>query len=208
MNDINRIEELLQEKRGYVVRNPDSSVFLYSGGPDSTVSMVYCMEDLDIELYPLFIRRGQGDILEEEASVDFFDSYLKDRYPDRYNSVLKIDVQIPPYAVKKELPSDRTEKKGYPLRDTIMDSFGVQYATTLGVTSVFLGAMPNDPYPHSQLIALRSHTLNTCINMGNEWDWQITAPATDPKLGEVFTNDELNRYAENHDIPHEKTFST
>lgn len=208
MNDSDHIEEILREKRGYVVRNPDASVFLYSGGPDSTVSMVYCMEDLDIEIYPLFVRRGQGDILEEETSVDFFDSYLQDRYPDRYNSVSKVDVQIPPYAIKKGLPQERTEQKGYPLRDTILDSFGVQYATTLEVTSVFLGAMPNDPFPHSQLRALRSHTLCTCINMGDEWDWQITAPATDPELGEVLTKAELISYAERHDIPHEKTFST
>lgn len=207
MTEIKRIEELLRDRRGYVVRRPDRSVFLFSGGPDSTVSMVYCMEELDIELYPLFVRRGQGDILEEEQSVDFFDGYLEDRYPNRYNSVLKLDVQIPPYAIKKNLPPERTEQKGYPLRDTIMDSFGVQYATTLGVTSVFLGAMPGDPFPHSQLGALRSHTLSTCINM-DEWDWQITAPATDPELGEILTKAELLDYAEDHDIPHEKTFST
>lgn len=202
-----RIEELLREKRGYVVRNPDASVFLYSGGPDSTVSMVYCMEELDIEMYPLFIRRGQGDIMEEEASVDFFDRYLRERYPDRYNAVQTLDVQIPPYPIKKALPPERTDEKGYPLRDTIMDSFGVQYATTLNVTSVFLGAMPNDPYPHSQLGALRSHTLDTCINM-DEWDWQVTAPATDPELGEVLDKDELIDYAEEHDVPHEKTVSS
>lgn len=207
MNDRERIAEILREKRGYVVRNPDESVFLYSGGPDSTVSMVYCMEELDIEIHPLFLRRGQGDIMEEEASVDFFDSYLRERYPDRYNDVLTLDVQIPPYAIKKNLPPERTEKKGYPLRDTIMDSFGVQYATTLGVTSVFLGAMPGDPFPHSQLVALRSHTLDTCINM-DEWDWQVTAPATDPELGEVMDKEELLDYAEGLDIPHEKTFST
>lgn len=208
MTDRERIEELLEENRGYVVRNPDASVVLFSGGPDSTVSMVYCMEELDVEVYPLFVRRGQGAIMEEESSVDFFDRYLRERYPDRYNEVRKIDVQIPPYAIKKELPPDRTDAKGYPLRDTIMDSFGVQYATTLGVTSVFLGAMPEDPYPHSQLVALRSHTLSTCINMGEEWDWQVTAPATDPELGEVLDTEELLTYADRHDIPHEKTFSS
>lgn len=203
-----RIEDLLREQRGYVVRNPEASVFLYSGGPDSTISMVYCMEELDVEMYPLFVRRGQGDILEEEASVDFFDSYLRDRYPDRYNAVLTVDVQIPPYAIKKALPADRTDEKGYPLRDTIMDSFGVQYATTLDLTSVFLGAMPNDPYPHSHLGALRSHTLSTCINMGDEWDWQITAPATDPELGAVMEKADLIEYAEELDLPHERTFSS
>lgn len=208
MNDIERVEELLYDKRGYITRNPETSVFLFSGGPDSAITMVYCMEELDIEIHPLFIRRGQGDILEEEASVDFFDRYLQDRYPHRYNSVLKLDVQIPPYAIKTDLPPERTDAKGYPLRDTIMDGFGVQYATTLGVTSVFLGAMPNDPYPHSQLGALRSHTLSTCINMGEEWDWQITAPATDPELGENLEKDELIDYAETHDIPHEKSFSS
>lgn len=202
-----RVEELLRKERGYVVRNPDASVFLYSGGPDSTVSMVYCMEELDIEMHPLFIRRGQGDIMEEEASVDFFDRYLRERYPDRYNAVQTLDVQIPPYPIKKALPPERTDEKGYPLRDTIMDSFGVQYATTLDVTSVFLGAMPNDPYPHSQLGALRGHTLDTCINM-DEWDWQVTAPATDPELGEVLDKDELIDYAEGLDVPHEKTVST
>lgn len=203
-----RIEALLRQKRGYVVRNPGASVFLFSGGPDSTVSMVYCMDELDVEMYPLFIRRGQSDIEEEEASVEFFDGYLEDRYPDRYNGVLSIDVQIPPYDIKEALPPERTEAKGYPLRDTIMDSFGVQYATTLGLTSVFLGAVPNDPYPHSQLGALRSHTLATCINMGDEWDWQITAPATDPELGEVLEKDDLLDYAETLDVPHERTFSS
>lgn len=202
-----RIEELLVDLRGYVVRTPDAAVFLFSGGPDSTIAMVYCMEELDVEIHPLFVDRGQGDILEEETSVDFFDSFLQERYPERYNSVLKLDVPNPPPEIKQDLPPDRTEEKGYPLRDTILDSYGVQYATTLGITSVFLGAMPNDPFPHSQLVALRSHTLDTCVNM-DEPNWQITAPATDPELGDVVTKAESIDYAEARNIPHEKTFPT
>lgn len=202
-----RIETLLEERRGYVVRRPGASVFLFSGGPDSTVSMVYCMEELDVDIYPLFVRRGQGDILEEETSVNFFDSFLEERYPERYKGALKIDVPNPPPAIKETLPPERTAEKGYPLRDTILDSYGVQYATTLGVTSVFLGAMPGDPFPHSQLVGLRSHTLDTCVNM-DEWDWQVTAPATDPELGEVMTKADLIDYAEAQNIPHEQTFST
>lgn len=66
---LSRIEGILRDERGYVVRNPDASVVLFSGGLDSTDAMTYCMEELDLEVYPLYVRRGQEDIVAEEAAL-------------------------------------------------------------------------------------------------------------------------------------------
>lgn len=46
---------------------------------------------------------------------------MRERYPDRYNGVLTLDVQIPRYAIEKNLPPERIEEESYPLGDTVMD---------------------------------------------------------------------------------------
>jgi 7-cyano-7-deazaguanine synthase in queuosine biosynthesis len=207
MEEVSQIEDILEEKRGFVSKVPDKAVFLFSGGPDSTFCMAYCMEELGLEIYPLFVRRGQGDILEEEESVDFFNDLLKEKYPEKYNDVQKIDAQIPPFPVKKDLPKDWTENKGYPLRDNMMLSYGVQYATSLDIRSILIGTMPSDSFPHTRLEAFKAHTLNVCISTGT-WNWNITAPVIDPKFGEEFEKQELIDWAEERGLPREKTIST
>lgn len=202
-----QIERLLEEKRGYIARRPEKAVFLFSGGLDSTISTGFCMEEWGTEIYPLFIDRSQSDLEEEERAVSHFDEIYRNQYPELYNEVLKIDAENPPERLRADLSGERKDAKGYPMRDPIMHGYAVQYATTIGTNTVLTGSMPNDPFPHNQLVAMRSQTLATCINMGHEWEWQITSPTLDPELGEQMTKEDVVAYAKQNGFPHEKTFS-
>jgi len=202
-----RIEQILEEKRGYIARRPDKAVFLVSGGLDSTISTGYCMEEWGTEIHPLFIDRAQTDLEEEEHAVDYFDGIYQDLYPELYNEVTKIEADNPPQQFREGFSGERKDAKGYPMRDPIMQGYAVQYATTLGANTILTGSMPNDPFPHNQLVAMRSQTLATCINMGDEWEWQITSPTLDPELGKQLTKEDLIAYAKENGLPHERTFS-
>lgn len=204
---IEQIERILEEKRGYIARRPEKAVFLFSGGLDSTISTGFCMEEWGTGIYPLFIDRGQSDLEDEEQAVDHFDGIYRNQFPDLYHEVLKIEADNPPQQLREDLSDERKDAKGYPMRDPIMQGYAVQYATTLGANTVLAGSMPNDPFPHNQLVAMRSQTLATCINMGDEWDWQITSPTLDPELGQQMRKEDLIEYAKENGLPHEETFS-
>lgn len=54
------IEQILIKERGYLVKinKNDSVVLLVSGGLDSIITMAYIVEKFEVNVYPLFIKRG------------------------------------------------------------------------------------------------------------------------------------------------------
>lgn len=206
MNALAQIETLLKANRGYVSKRPTEAVFLFSGGLDSTIIMAYCMEEWETTVHPLFVNRGQRNLVDERGAVEFFDDYFKANYLDTYNRVEQLDLEIPPHPIKDGLKGDRKKEKGYPMRDAVLQNYAIQYATSIGVTTVLLGYIPEKSWPDGRLVSHRAQTLSACINMGDEWEWQITSPMVDPKLEtELKTKDDLLKYAVENDIPYRKT---
>ncbi len=203
--------KFLQDKRGWVTRWPEKAVMIYSGGMDSTITQARMLEEREIELFPVFIDRGQHNVKFEEKSADFFAGYFAEKYGDRYHGLVKIKINVPAAEIKNDLKK-YAETHGYPLRNTILQMVGVQYGVSLlnsghEVKSVLCAQVNDDPFPHSTLSSLRINTINVCDSM-NEWDWQITSPNIDPYLEkELIGKIEMIKWAAQHGLPIEKTRS-
>ncbi|MEA3378881.1 MAG: hypothetical protein U9Q69_04545 [Nanoarchaeota archaeon] len=179
------LEKHLLKKRGWISHWPTKAVFIYSGGLDSTITMAKLINEKKIEIYPLFINRGQTNLKFEKKSVLFFEKYFLKRYKNLFHNITEIKINIPPKEIKDQLKF-YTQKFGHPLRNTILQMIGAQYAISLStplkrITTVFCAQVPDDPFPHSTLKSLRATTFDICQGLG-EWDWQITSPNIDPIL--------------------------
>ena len=212
MNRIKIFEKILSDKRGWISKWPKRTVFIYSGGMDSTVTMAKLLEEKKMEIFPLFINRGQSNLKYEKKATEFFGRYFKAHYGNLFHDQTEIAVNIPPREIKDQLRAYST-KFGYPLRNNILQMVGVQYAISLSQTlgqdinSVLCAQLDDDPFPHSKLISLRATTVTVCQSL-DEWDWQITSPNIDALLNKKKTGKkEMVQWAYEHDLPIEKTRS-
>lgn len=211
MNEVTIYESILLKKRGWVTNWPKKAVFIYSGGMDSTCTIAKIIEEKKVEIYPLFIDRGQTNVEFERQSAKYFESFFIDKYKNQFHCLKEIKIDVPPEEIKKELKT-YSFKYGYPLRNTLMQMVGVQYAVSLlnrniQINSVFCAQVFDDPFPHSTLAALRATTVAVCQNLG-EWGWQITSPNIDPFIEtDLFSKKEMIQWASKRGFPIEKTRS-
>lgn len=211
MDNLNTYNDFLFKKRGWVSRWPEKTVFIYSGGMDSTTTIARLLEEKNIEVFPLFIDRGQSNGKYEKQSALFFDDLFCKKYPNLYHKLFQIKINIPPAEIKDNL-RPYSKEHGYPLRNTMLQMVGVQYAISLlaesvVIKSVFCAQVFDDPFPHSTLSSIRVNTINICNGL-EEWDWQITSPNIDPEL----TNKPIGKmdmitWADKHNLPIEMTRS-
>lgn len=212
MDKIKIFEKILLDKRNWVSRWPKRIVFIYSGGMDSTITMAKLLEEEKIEIFPLFINRGQSNLKYERRAAKFFERYFKNNYGNLFHDLTEIAVNVPPKEIKDQLRGYST-KHGYPLRNNILQMVGVQYAISLSqklkrkINSVFCAQLGDDPFPHSKLISLRATTVNVCQSL-NEWGWQVTSPNIDVLLDKARPGKkEMILWACEHHLPIEKTRS-
>lgn len=118
------------DKRGWISKWPKCAVFIYSGGMDSTVTIARLLEEKKIEIFPLFINRGQSNFKYEKQAAEFFEKYFKEHYRNLFHDLTEIAVNIPPREIKDQLRQCST-KFGYPLRNNVLQMVGVQYAISL-----------------------------------------------------------------------------
>ena len=71
MDNLNFYNDFLIKKRGWISKWPDKMVFIYSGGMDSTITIARILERKSVEVFPLFISRGQSNEKYEKASAFF-----------------------------------------------------------------------------------------------------------------------------------------
>ncbi len=212
-SNLKTIEDILLNERGYVSKSPvnEDVVVVYSGGLDSTVMLNIVIEDWNVKVHPLYIRRGAAAEKFEEEAFDYFVDFYRQRYPENVGEAAKLDCKIPPLEFKENFPKELAETVGHPLRNSTIDNLAVMYAVALNgkygldIHTVLTGSVGDDSTePEAGLLSLRAQTLNTCIQLG-DWQWQITAPMTDPELGDVLYKANLIKYAAAKEIPLGKT---
>lgn len=210
-------EELFRRQRGYVFRLPPKNspvVVAFSGGADSICSTLILLEDYGLQIYPYFIKRGARAEQYEEESVDYFAKYFCKKYPKLFHQPTKLVVPVPASEIKKDLPLKLRKGFGYPLRNTIIMSYGIQYAASLltsrGIKArtVFESIVSSDADQtmHSTLTTLRFFNLHVCIDMG-DWEWQTSSIAMETELGNYYDKDFLVKRASEFNLPVHKTRS-
>lgn len=209
-SNLERYENILRCRRGWVSQWPQKAVFIFSGGMDSTSTVARLLSEKKIEIFPVFINRGQTNLVYERKSVKYFNNLFKTRYPNLYHNYIELAIDVPPIKIKDAI-LPYSKQHGHPLRNTILQMLGVQYAISLlssgyKIKTIFCAQVPDDPFPHSTLVSLRINTINVCENL-NEWDWQITSPNMDPLLSKNYGKIEMIGWSAKNGIPLERTRS-
>lgn len=207
------LEAILKYRRGYVVRQPvnEDVILLASGGLDSMVTIQLIIEDWNVRVYPLFVRRNARAGKYEEEAFLFFMEYFKDKYPKNLMDYRIVEADIPVSEFKHYKAKDRLERLGHPMRNATLQNIAVQYRSFLesnkGIVAntIFTSTVADDKFPHSCLLALRVENILACAD-GGDWDIQITSPLIDVCLREkVLYKRDLIKYAISRSIPLEKT---
>ena len=206
------IDGILEKRRGGSTSTfGNHAVILMSGGMDSSILAKLLLDTTKFILHPLFIKRSSRAERWEERGYDFFYEFYSKGYPNSFNHGKKIINEVPPLELKKYRNKEQLKKYGHPMRNAVLQSLGIQYAANLSseldidIRTVFTATVPDDSFPHSSLLALRTTTLLTCIESG-DWRWNIISPFVDKSvLGRTFDKSELIKYAIKHNVPLEHT---
>ena len=180
-------------------------VVLASGGLDSTVAMAWCIEHFDATVHPLFVRRAARATPFEEAALGHLLPWLARRHPGKVAPLLTLEAEVPPLALKPAF-AGRAATLGHPMRDAGLQNLAVQQAVAIEagggprVRTVLTAAIADDPFPHTSLVALRAETLLVCLDT-DDWDWQVTSPFVDPRLGPQQRKSQLIRWAAERGLP-------
>jgi len=208
------LESILKNRRGYVFKPPVSDegiVFIVSGGLDSTIALFKCLNELDNNIYPLYIQRKARAEDSEMGSVRHYIDVFSKQF-DKLKPLEIISAEIPPSSIKDGISKKILNTLGHPMRNAILQSYAVQYAVSISVRNnnaiktIFTATSPDDTFPHSSITALRSLTILTCLDAG-DWHWQITSPLIEDGLWGNVTKAETIRYAADNKIDLSMTHS-
>lgn len=212
LHDLNSV---LNNRRGYEYRKPnpdDGIVFIVSGGLDSTVALYRVLNELGNQVWPLYIRRGARSEVSELASLDYYIRDFQKRFPGKLRDLKIIESEVPPKELKAKYPKERLSHIGHPMRNSVLQSIGIQYAVAASyefnttIKNVLTAISPDDLLPHCSLVAVRAQTILTCIDNG-DWNWQITSPNIEPNLWGDITKIDSIQYAMNNGIDLSKTYT-
>ena len=188
----------------------ESVVFLASGGLDSTVGMYKAIEEYKCRIYPLYVRRGSRA---QERELDALENEIypriQMRYPNLVMSLIITSVAFPPDEWKHLYKKDEVERLGYPMRDIMLQSVGVQCAVYLNQTraesihTVMVGQTIDEAMPHASSAALTLASYYVQLDRGDE-SWAIRSPLLWPT---PMTKADVVRWGIEHDIPLNETWS-
>ena len=206
-------EKILKKERAYVSKIPDNKkvVMIISGGLDSAITCARLISEFNVEVFPMYINRGQTNRAAEGKSAAFFVGLLRKKFKNKIHPLEKIKLDIPPKKFKAHL-LDYMKKNGHPLRDTMMQLVAVQYAISLSdrfgeIKTIFSATGPEDPFPHCTLQSMRANNINICENLA-DWGWVITSPNIDKNIfKKPFGKIEEIIWATKNNLPIEKTIS-
>ncbi|MBI5449682.1 7-cyano-7-deazaguanine synthase [Candidatus Gottesmanbacteria bacterium] len=222
---IRHIESIFIKKRGYVFRKlkPGTRVvFQISGGIDSVITASILMKRFGLVLYPLFLRRGQSRVKQEEASVDYFSKIFVKQFPNHFYPVFKMETRIPPFEIRATLIANSNNKVvsgserrwGIPMYASLLTSYAVEYAYyleeehNLKIRTILCAAIESDSIQmaHHSLTGLRGIMLNICTQT-NDYRWQFTSPWIEKELGYYVAKKDLIRWGWLQHLPIHRSWS-
>ena len=186
---VEMLNAIILSHRDYLFKKPEGEhvVFVMSGGLDSTIGAAQIIEEWGCYIHPLFIRRHARATKYEEKALDLVaDDYSK-RYQGHFLEPKKLDIEIPSVELKSGLTQERLYRIGHTMRNVVLQSMGVQYATWLNdneeldIRTVMFANVGNDFLPHSSIQAYRSMNILICTDQ-DDWNWQLSSPFIEPTL--------------------------
>src|SRR5690606_8541193 len=142
------------------------------------------IEKLGCTIAPLYVARGARAEDSELNSAQLFVRNIQKRHPDKMLDLEIVEALYPPASLKPGLPKDHKRTKGHPGRNMFLVLVAAYYLRTLKgrnleCSTIFIGNSPNDSFPHSQLLAVRSANIAVCVDQ-DDWSIQVTSPLFEP----------------------------
>lgn len=216
------VENILKEKRGYIVKLPEKNepvITCLSGGLDSVANIVILLEELKVKVYPFFINRGQTNYIWEKEAVDYYDKFFSRKYPKLYHPSLEIKLDIPGKAYKNDLIATKCleddlllrKRASYPSRNPMIFLTGMEYGYSLqhkGIKpkTIFAATHTEDNAFHSCLTSLRCQNLVMCQITG-DWSWQFTSIPLEKEFKNYYSKARMLKFAQECGVPLEYTRS-
>ncbi|NMC05190.1 MAG: hypothetical protein GYA24_08265 [Candidatus Lokiarchaeota archaeon] len=213
---IDEIKRILVNARGYVFEKPigEHVIILLSGGMDSTALVDLVASEWKAKIILLYFRRDARNQLHEEAAVDFFFEFYKQRYPDLIVELVKIDATIPVRVNRQYMDKNRQHVMGLPMRNATMWAMAVTQSVYLSekhgttIRTILAGSVNEDrDSPESGYLSVLSMSLHACICLG-VWNVQVNAPLMDNSLVVGgYSKRDLVMHCKRRGIPIERTWS-
>ncbi len=218
------IEKIFQKKRGFCIKIPPPQspvILIVSGGLDSIIVWGYLMLVYKLEVYPVFIDRGQRRAKLEEQAVQFFYEFYRQQLPNHCQPVQKFVVSIPPMEIRfpitinSNIPVSKSGRwRGIPMYSALLVNYAVQYAYYLEITqqktvrTIFAGFMATDGLvmKDETLTAIRMSNL-TIAELTEDYSWQVISLPIEKELGFLYGKEQFIRWATAVGIPLDKTRS-
>lgn len=211
-NAVEALDAIILAHRKYLFKEPinEHVVFIMSGGLDSTIGAARTIEEWGSIIHPLFVRRHARATVYEERAFDLIAGDFQERYKRYKGKFLepkKLEIEVPPTELKSGLTKTRLDKIGHAMRNTVLQSIGVQYAAwlndnnDLNIRTIMAANVGNDFLPHSSIQAYRTMNILVCTDQ-NDWSWQIGSPFTEPTLKSrpLFKTDNI-KWAVSRNLP-------
>jgi len=216
------IDNIFKKKRGFIVKMPKANtpvIVSLSGGLDSVSNVGVLLDKFKLQVYPFFINREQTSYKWERKSVDWYDNFFSEKYPNLYHKVIEIKLTTPGMAYKNMLRKTKMlkdnpklrETVSYPARNPIIFLTGMEYGYSLQSKGIFpktfFTSLPStDTLYHSTLTSIRLMNLLMC-QITNDYDWQFISIPIEREFDNCYKKDRFVRYCSEHGIPLEHTRS-
>lgn len=210
------LDNLLKSRKGYVVKMPEkgsSVVACLSGGQDSVANIAILLKEFELNVYPFFVNRGQSNYKYEKQSVEYFNNFFKERFPNLYHDYLEIEVATPAKEYKDLLRATKRaiddiplrHNVSYPARGPIVFLTGMEYAYSLQakgikVKTLFASNMASDFSYHCSLTWTRLMNVLMCQIL-NDWEFQFISLPIEREFGNHFDKDVFIKWCDLNDIP-------
>lgn len=212
-----KLQQYIINQRDWSLRQPvkEPIVLLLTGGLDSSVLAEICIHELESIVYPLYIRRGGTTQKKEEQAAKSVVSYLQNKYGERrIKDLFMLECTIPPTSLRKGFSEDKIAQSGWPMRNTILELYAVQYASSLiqkgvRVRTITTGSIDDDIHPDSQPMSFLAATLAVCVNL-NDWSWQVMAPYLQAGIfpgKDSLSKKDIVEWGREHNFPFHVTYS-
>lgn len=123
-----------------LVKNQEC-VVTWSGGIDSTGLLAYAVMELECDVYPIFVNRGQMNYLNEKNSVQHYTGEYKKLFGGKFNDPFEVSSNIPAPQFKARFNNN---EKIYALRNSDLLNQAVRYALVLEISVILVGSLPED----------------------------------------------------------------
>lgn len=230
---IKQIERSLLEQRKYIFRMPkrgSSVVLLLSGGLDSVTSWGILMKEFGLHVYPLSFNRGEKRAPREETSINYFSKFYQRRYPSLFHQPIRLSLGTQNITIPIEKATEKLHEAvilhhftGDEKLASVNISLGsflllpiyaklyaeyLQHTQNSCIRTIFCSVTTRDGLgvPHQTFTSLRAIMYYLCTS-SRDYTWQFSSVAFEKENGLYYDKNDLVRWATDHNIPIEKTWS-